>query len=814
MMKLFLIGSLLFLTQGSLAQNTTGRISLTVMNDKNLPAENASVSLMKNNRLFKAGISDDKGNIVFEGLAADTFSIKISAAGYEDNTIPSAIISANNQSLDLKAVLAAQKTANLKAVTVTSRKPFIQKLSDRIVVNVDNSIISTGSSAMDVLERSPGVSIDRDDNISMKGRTGVTIMIDGKITPMTGADLANYLKSLPAASVERIDLITNPSAKYDASGNSGIIDIRLKKDQRLGKNGTFNTSYGQGYYPKANIGGSFNYRNKKLNIFGSYNESYRKGLNHLFIDRNFYENGVYNGGDLKNNFTRFPGRSHTPKLGMDFFPSAKSIFGFVVNGNFSHFTSANNNSSIVFDPQKLEVSTFRSDASNDNHNRNLVGNINYKHSFNDKGKEFTADADYGVYNSTSLTTNNTGYFKTDGSSLQPDYRLDGNQHGKLTIKTAKADYTNPIKEGEKWEAGIKTSFVSADNDAKFYDMSSGAAVADPNKTNHFLYHENNNAAYFNYSKALKKFDFQLGLRTEQTNISTEQKIGNVKYDSSYIQFFPSAFFNYKIKEDHTLGISVSRRIDRPSYSQLNPFLFLIDPTTYNTGAPGLLPQFTWSYELSYTLKQINLSLGYSRSVNDQNVAIAKFRDVFPNIPSADNVTVQIPVNLKSSENLSFTASVPVKIKSWWNMINNGSVYYQQYNGSLGSTQLNNGKPSYGIRSDNTFNFSKLWTAELNTQYSSSGQYGFMVTRPQWGIGAGIQRSVLKAKGTVRFNVTDIFRTNLPGGLITYDNYIEKWHAVRDTRVATLAFNYRFGSNKVQAARRRTTASEEERKRAQ
>jgi len=286
------------------------------------------------------------------------------------------------------------------------------------------------------------------------------------------------------------------------------------------------------------------------------------------------------------------------------------------------------------------------------------------------------------------------------------------------------------------------------------------------------------------------------------------------FDTSYFQLFPSAFFNYKIKEDQTIGLSVSRRIDRPGYSQLNPFLFLIDVTTYSTGRPGLLPQLTWSYELNYTLKNLNFTLGYSKTTNNQNIAIARFRDVFPTIPAEPNVTVQIPVNLASSEYYGLTISAPVRIRSWWNMVNNANAYYEKFNGSLGGTNLNNGKPALDLRTNNTFTFKKGWTAELNANFNSGGQYGFMVMDPQWGIGTGVAKQVMKSKGTVRFNITDIFWTNRPKAVITYDNYIEKWHAYRESRVATISFNYRFGNNKVQASRKRTTASEEERQRAQ
>ncbi|MGC4101060.1 TonB-dependent receptor domain-containing protein [Ferruginibacter sp.] len=795
------------------AAQDNGRAKITALvNSNQQAAENATVELRKakDSSLVKIALTDKSGAAVFEHIRFDQYIIKVSGVNFVPQYSKAFVLSAD---LQLPAMNLQPAATQLSGVTVSSRKPFIQKLSDRIVVNVENSIVSAGSSAMDVLERSPGVNVDQNDNITLRGKSGVIVMVDGKPTPMTGSDLANYLKGLPSSAIERIDIITNPSAKYDAAGNSGIIDIRMKKDQRLGVNGTFTTGYGQGVYPKANIGSTFNYRNKKVNIFGNYNYAYRIGLNHLLLDRNFYENGTYNGGDLKDNYSKSPVSSNTARLGMDFFPSKKTIIGFVVNGNFNHYTRDNDNSSIVLNPQKQATSTFRSYATNNDHANNSVANINFKHRFDSTGKELTADADYGVYNSTSLTVNATSYYKLDGTLLQPAYILDGDQNGKLSFKTAKVDYVNPLSKGSKWETGLKTSYVSSDNDAKFFDVSNGTPQNDVNKTNHFLYKEYNNAGYINFSKEFKQFDVQLGLRGEHTKISTEQKVGNVKFDSSYFQLFPSAFFNYKLKEDQTLGLSVSRRIDRPGYSQLNPFLFLIDVTTYATGNTYLLPQLTWSYELSYTLKNLNFSVSYSHTKDDQNITLARFKEVFPNIPSADNVTVQIPINLKSSDYFGLSLSTPIKITKWWNMVNNGNIYYQKYNGNFSGTTLNNGKPAADIRTNNTFTFKKGWTAELNANLNTGGQYGFMVLDPQWGIATGVQKLILKNKGTLRFNITDIFWTNLPKAVITYNNYVEKWHAYRETRVANLTFSYRFGNNKVQAARRRTTASEEERQRA-
>ena len=807
--------TVLLLLAGGILSAQTGRLTVQVTNESQEALENITLELVRSRDsvLVKAGISDRNGMVELERLRPGDYLVR--ASGVNFNTRYSAPFSITEQQPEqtLPKLILQPRAAQLSGVTVTARKPFIQKLSDRIVVNVENSIVSAGSSAMDVLERSPGVLVDQNDNISLRGRSGLIIMIDGKPSAMSGADLANYLKSLPSSSIERIDIITNPSAKYDAAGNAGIIDIRMKKDQRLGTNGTFTAGYGQGIYPKANAGTTFNYRNRKINLFGSYNYSYRVGLNHLILDRNFYSNGQYNGGDLKDNYSKSPFTSNTARLGMDFFPTKKTIIGFVVNGNFNHYRRNNNNNSLVINPQKEAISKFNSLATNNDHGNNMVANINLKHSFDSTGKEITMDADYGNYSSNSLSRNATRYYNLDGTTQQPDYILDGDQDGKLTFKTAKVDYVNPLGKTSKWEAGLKTSFVSADNNALFFDVSSGSPVNDENKTNHFIYKENNNAGYVNFSKEFKKWNLQVGLRGEQTNIETEQLKGNIKFDSSYFQLFPSAFFNYKFADDKTLGISVSRRIDRPGYSQLNPFLFLIDVTTYSTGRPGLLPQLTWSYELSYTLKSLNFTLGYSHTKDNQNIAIAKFRDVFPGIPSEENVTVQIPINLESSDYFGLTVSAPVRITKWWNMINNGNVYYNHFNGTLGSTVLNNGKPAVDVRTNNTFTFKKGWTAELNANFNSGGQYGFMELDPQWGIAAGVQKTIFKGKGTVRLNVSDIFWTNLPKAVITYNNYIEKWHAFRETRVANFSFTYRFGNSKVQAARRRTTASEEERQRA-
>lgn len=810
MRKMILVMVSLLAMVTTKAQNSErARIAVNVLNETRQGLEHATVELLssKDSTLVKAAITGKVGLAELDNILPGTYLLRVTMINYARYLSQPVTLSASQPVVSLPAITLSPATATqMKEVTVTARKPFIQKLSDRIVVNVDNSIVNAGSSALDVLERSPGVLIDPNDVISLRGRQGVIIMIDGKITPMSGADLVNMLRSLPSNSIERIDIITNPSARYDAAGNSGIIDIRMKKDQRLGANGTFTAGYGQGVYPKANAGATFNYRNKKVNFFGSYNYGYRKNLNHLMLKREFFKDGDYDGAYDQDNYMRIPVNTNTARLGADFFPNKKSIIGFVFNGTLTNIHRNNNNQSLVLDNVKEPESRFITNTREKTRLNNVLGNVNYKYTFDSTGRELTADVDYGIFNNNSLSRFITGFYALDGMPNKSEYKLNGDQDGKITIATVKADYTHPLNKSTRLEGGFKTSFVETDNDVEFYDVSNGAPKYDSSKSNRFNYKENNNALYINVNREFKKFSLMAGLRAEQTNMEGRQEVNDVRFDSSYLQVFPSLFLNYKLGAEKTLGLSVSRRIDRPNYSELNPFRFFLDPSTYSSGNPYLKPQLTWSYELSYTVKQLNFTLAYSHTKQNTTVVIRPSE-------TEDKVTVQIPVNLNSYDYYGLTIAAPFRFTKWWNAINNANIYYGHYNGNLANTTLDNGTPAANISTNNTFTLSKGWTIELNASVNTGGQYGFMKLDPQWQLSPGVQKTILNKKGTIRFNITDIFWTNLPRAVIEFSNYIEHWHAKRESRVANLSFTYRFGKNTVAAARRRATASEEERRRA-
>ncbi len=779
------------------------RISVAVTDGKN-PLDNITAELMRpDSVLVKTAISGKTGVAEFEDIGPGEYFLRFSSVShvlYYTNLF----ILKKDQLPELPTVvLTARQAGSLQEVTVVSKKPFIQRLSDRIVVNVENSIVSAGSTALEVLEKSPGVTINSADNISLKGKQGVLIYIDGKPSAMSGQELITYLRSLPAAMIQQIDIIANPSAKYDAAGNAGIIDIRLKKNQRLGTNGSFTTGYSQGIYPRANVNSNFNSRGKKLNVFGSASYNYIDWLNNIIVRRDFYEAGNYSGSYDQDNFIKRKYDIAGVRAGVDYYANAKTIIGVLVNGSLNYARRSSNNQSKVLDQNQQLSSIFTTLANGSEKFRNLVTNVNFKHSFDTTGREITVDLDYARFIQDWAAGYLSNYYDKDGDINQPPYVLSNDQDGNLQIRSAKVDYVLPFK-GSKLEAGIKTSFVKADNRVLFFNGTGSSSPVDSSMSNHFLYNENINAAYLNYHITKGKWELQLGLRGEATHLKTEQLFYKLSFDSSYFQLFPAVFVTYHINDDHSLGFSVSRRIDRPTYGQLNPFRIFVDPSFYAAGDPNLLPQISWSTLASYSFKQFSIELNYSKTRQLLTYVL---------MPTANRVTLQTAVNFKSQDYAGLTIAAPITITKWWNSVNNLEIFYNNIQGFVAETDVNANYLNAIVSSNNTFTLGKSWTGEINININTGNKNGVMMDLPAYGLAAGIQKTMLKGKGTGRLGITDILWRTYPRFKSKYTTYRESLVAIRDTRQINLSFTYRFGNSKVQAARRRTTASEEERRRA-
>ncbi len=761
----------------------------------------ASVVLEREGDKILAGtdITADDGSFSISSVPGGTYLLHIVAAGYAQHS--ERVVVAGSD-LSLPAITLAPAAKQLKEVTITSQKPLIEIHADKLVVNVENSIVNTGSSVYEVLGRSPGVMIDQSDNINLKGRPGVTVMMNGKIMPVSGADLANLLKGMPSSSIEKIEIISNPGARYDAAGSGGIINILTKRDRRKGLNGNVNATYGQGIYNKANGGGNINDRTGALNLSAGYNYADREGFSHLGIVRKFSANDVLRTQYTQQNHTYFPVKNHAANLGADYTVSSRTTVGVSATGNSSRFRPQGDNVSRV-DSGRTTYFHTHNDSRDAWDNYSLNGYL--RHRIDTGGRELSADLDYARYWNQTYQLYTTTYRDADGALLRPDYLLYGDLSGLTQIRSAKVDYVHPLAGGMRLDAGAKSSYVTADNRPLFYDRSSGADVPDSSKSNHFVYSEHINAAYLNGAIDKPKWSAQLGLRGEHTYATGDQKITGQRFTRSYFQLFPSLAVQRHLDEANDVGVTLSRRIDRPGYRQLNPFKYFLDPTNYRMGNPYLNPTLTYAVELSHTYKQRFItSATISRATNVITETL-EADEVFPNISK------QTDKNLAEMYYYGLSCAYPFQLAKWWQHTVNANFYYSIYRGNLSNTPLNRGRGAFDVNMTSSITLPKGFSAEAGFYYQSAMNYGYYELVPVWSVNAGIQKKVMKDKATVKLSATDITWANRPGATIVFSNFTEIWSSYRDSRVVNLTFVYRFGH--ATGNRRHSSGAEEEKRRA-
>ncbi len=789
------------------AQTISGKI--TDEQSKPLAGTNVILLMPDNKTLVKSDMTNDEGGFVLDAIPAGEYILKVYLLGYENYTNP---VSVKTENINIPVISLKPKGNTLNEVAVRAQKPFIEVQADKIVVNVENSIVSAGSSGLDILARSPGVKVDQNDNISLKGKQGVNVMMDGKLMPMSGTDLANLLKSMPSNSIDKIELISNPGARYDAAGTAGIINIKTKKDQKLGWNGSVNASYGQGVYSKYGTGFNVNYRNKKFNAYVNYNYAYRLWFNHLKLNRRFLDTSKAEYGKKlftydQDNYALFDFKNNIASAGADYSISKNTTIG--ISGNYAtnNFDPKADNASRALGSNDDVLYYFNTKGRHKNKYYNYSGNANLRHTFDTTGKELTVDVDYAAFGNQSNQSFVTTYTAPDGSSYLPNYYLKSDLSGNTQVRSVKADYSNPLRGDAKIEGGIKSSYVTADNEPLFYEQVNGNYELDTKRSNHFIYNENINAAYANTSKEWTKWGMQLGLRMENTNAEWEQITLKQKYDTSYVQLFPNLAVQRHLNKKNDIGLSVSRRIERPNYEQLNPFKYFIDKTTYRAGYPYIRPALSYNVELSHTFMQRFITTFTYNVTNNIIVEVIQPSD------NEDSVTVQTNKNLKRMTFYGLSGAYPFQITKWWSNVTNFNVYYAQYEGNIANTNLNSGRPTFDLNTNNTFILPKDFSCELGFWYQARQLYGFMDVKPNWMLNAGIQKNLLNKRATIKANIQDIFWRGYPRATSNYTGYQEDFIAKRDTRQASISFTYRFGKRNIAPMRRRSGGAEDEKRRA-
>ena len=819
-MKTLLYTIFALLSLNSFKTNAQGKISGQITDDKSKIVEFASVTLLKakDSTLVKGALSDGSGSFEFEKIPLGEYLVSISQMGYKKFYNPKFSLDSENPSVKLMNLILSEDSKQLSEVQVIAKKPFIEQQIDRTVVNVENSIVSAGSTALEVLEKAPGVTVDKDGNISLKGKQNVMVLMDGKPTYMSASDLANLLRNMQSSSLEKIEIMTNPPAKYDAAGNAGVINLKTKKNQNMGLNGSATVGYGYGFYkslPKENGSLNLNYRQGKLNLFGNFSGNHRKSFQINEINRKFVENGKTLSGFDQVADSDKQNSSISYKMGADYFLDSKNTIGVLFNGMNGSFSEILDNQAIVKNSLGQQDSTSITKGDINNQWSNYSTNINFKHVIDSTGKEWTADADYARYNA-----NNNMMYRTSKYDLSNILRQTRNEDGmtqsKINIYSIKTDLVYPINKNSKFEAGLKSSYVNSNNDMRFEfllgDLNN--RVLDPTRTRDFLYKENINAGYLNFSTSIKKLSIQLGLRAENT-IGQGTLKGKELLNRNYTNLFPSVFLREKLNAKHQLGLSYSRRIDRPSYEDLNPFLYFLDPYTFQKGNELLQPQYTDALELSHTFMDgIITTINYSRT-----------NGVMTNILQQNNalkLTNVTKYNIGYVDNFGIAFSVPVPITKWWFSNTYCNLYNNHYVGEIpkvtieadGSEttffqSLDARATTFNANMTNQFTLPKKFSLELSGWYQSGFIEGQLAGKPMGAVSFGIQKKMMQDKATLKLNVNDVFWTQKFRGNFVFNDIdvqiVNRW----ESRVARVTFTYRFGNNKIKAARQRQTGLDDE-----
>lgn len=788
------------ITAQAKADNTiTGKVK----DENNKPIDAVTVSLLKasDSSLVKMAFTDTSGNFEIEREVKGDFLLSYSSIGFK-STYSEVFKLEESQNYNSPTISLHSDSKKLQEVMVTSRKPTIEAKPGKIVFNVEGSINATGSNALELLQKSPGVMVDNNENISMKGKSGVKIYIDGKMTQLDNKGLAEYLKGINSSDIEAIEMIANPGAKYDASGNAGIINIRLKKNKKFGTNGSVELGFTQGRTPKGNGAASLNYRDQKVNIFSNIGGAIGRRDNDLNLYR--IQNGmIYDQNTVMTNKRR----NMSVKAGADYFLDRKNTLGVLVTSNFGGGSFNSDGTTDIYNQasgtllQKLQA-TNKAPVNRANANFN----INYRYADDSSGTQVSFDADYGLFHSTSESYQPNNYYSAD-DHFQHAIINGNNTPTDIDIYTAKLDIEHKLGKG-KLGVGAKVAVVKTDNTFDFFNYTDNVPVKDMSQSNNFSYLENVNAAYVNYDVILHpKWSLQAGLRMEQTNSKGEltRADGSIQADNTvernYLNLFPSAALTYTWKPEHVFGINYNRRIDRPDYQDLNPFENKLDQMTYEKGNAFLKPQYTDNIELSYIFKSmLNVSLGFNH-VKDYSVTVTDTIN--------GNATFIQNQNIASQKIYSMTLGSPIPIAKWWNGYINLWCNYQTVQGSFNNINIDLSAFGYGAYMQQTFSLGKNYTAEVSGWFNGKGMEGTWQKNAMGSLDIGIQKRFLKEKATIKVTATDVLRTTRFKGGSNYGGTSIAINQQNENQTVRVNFSYRFGNSQVKGARQRKTASDSE-----
>lgn len=805
------LASLLLLYSGIAGAQSSGKIIGKITGTGHSPLEATVVSLLlaEDNSLIKTQFSDQDGSFEFSSLKENNYKISIEYLGY--TKYESQSIAVAQESVSLGEINLQPSEANtLNEVVIQKQKNFVERKIDRTVVNVDAMISNAGADAMEVLEKSPGIIVEENGTIKLKGKSGVMVFIDDKPTYLSGADLEVYLKSLPASTLDQIEIMTNPPAQYDAAGSAGVINIKTKKSKARGFNGSVTSRISQGKRTHYRDGLNLNYTDNKIRLFGNVNYANQKFVNDLDIFRRYKnEDGSTKSLFDQNTIMRNKVTTGNAKIGMDYYASEKSTFGMSLIGLLKSGKEKKSGKSSLTNASSVLDSTIIADNREDNKFKNAGVNLNFRHEFDTIGRKITMDADYIKYEN-EIDQNFKNYIYQPDNTLSEQDELRGYLPSNISIYTFKSDYTHPFKNQGKLEAGYKISYSKTDNIADYADVVDNIPVPNYDSSNHFKYDETINALYINYSQNFKRFSFQTGWRLE-TTISKGNQLGNIlkpasRFKKDYTNLFPTLFVSYKLDSvgNNQMVVSYGKRINRPYFQDLNPFLSPLDKFTYYSGNPYLNPSFSHNVELSYNYKSLfSTTLTYMNSEDEINETIE----------INDGIYYSRPGNIGKSQALSINVNSDLTINDWLSTNLYSELVHTSYKSQLYTENLDTQGVFWFVSVLNRLKFKDGWSGEISGRYTSKIESAQFTVGARGAVNLGVQKKILQGKGSLKFAVNDVFYTNINTGTINNLKLTDATYKNKgDTRFAALTFTYSFGKSLKAREEHESTGSESEQNR--
>lgn len=793
---LLLTAVICILTVKLFAQTTgSGKITGKIVDgqtNETIPFASAILLDKKTKAQFKIVQTDIDGNFALTNLPKGVFTFKASYVGYQTMVRDSISITDAVKSVDLGAIKMKTAKGNLlNEVTISAPKAAMQMGIDKKVFSVDQSLVSEGGSASDLLQNVPSVQTDMEGNVSLRGSSGVRVLIDGKPSLIAGGNIAQILQSIPASSIESVELITNPSAKYDAEGQSGIINIVLKKNQKLGFNGSLALTAGNRDNYNANT--SLSFQNKKVNLYGNYSYRYGNRLGGGYNNITYLPNGNANnqGRDSKD-----LDKSHNLKAGLDYYLAEKTVLGFSAGLNIR---SQNENEFLNI--RELAANTtpqFLSDRINneDGTGNSYDLNLDFSQKFKNPKEELTMNFGFSEGDNDNLQIFNTTRVNVNaGSNTYESERNDRSSFNRNY--NAQLDYILPVGKNGKIEAGYRSQ-IRISESSTYADKTS--PVDGDYDFNYLLSNEFNSkdqvhAAYVNYQNQINNFGYQLGLRAEDASLDTRlgaydinSNLGYTPGKVAYTRLYPSVFLTQRFKGEQQLQLSYSRRVNRPRGWDTNPFKDVSDRYNVRQGNPNLLPEDVHAFELSYSKFFTKFSLISSAYLRQTNDVIQRIQSD----PDAEGVVTTTPQNLTRSVASGLELIGKFDLFKKWNFTANVNLYHTNIVGVPAYGIPENGGFSYNANLTNNFTLPYGVTLQIRGEYRSREVMAQGIRKAMYGIDGGAKYDFKNKKSSLSLNIRDIFNTRKWQMQTNSDLAIRDFSRYMQGRMANLTFSYRFG----------------------